>query len=77
MSRGNGVIFSWRDDGGALRRRWFRTQAEADCFREQITGAPGALDYMSDILAELECHRAELEGIRAALERVAEAMGGA
>ena len=66
--RVSGVITSWRDGDGVLRRRWFSTQAEADHFKEQITGAPGMLDYLSDMLAELEAHRAELEAIRNALE---------
>jgi hypothetical protein len=77
MARPGGVILAWRDDGGTLRRRWFKTQSEADHFKEHVTGAPGALDYLSDILGELEAHRAELEGIRAVLEQIAEQIGGA
>jgi len=66
--RGHGVITAWRDGDGVLRRRWFSTQAEADHFKEQVTGAPGMLDYLTDILGELEAQRAELEAIRNAIE---------
>lgn len=76
MGKGIGTIVSWRDDGGTLRRRWFKTATEADSFREQITGAPGICDYLSDILGELEAHRAELEGMRAALDRIQDSLGG-
>jgi hypothetical protein len=63
-----GTTVSWRDEGGTLRRRWFREQSEAESFVEHITGAPGICDYLSDILGELEAHRTEIDAIRAAAE---------
>lgn len=76
MSKPAGTIIAWRDSGGTLRRRWFKTRGEAESFKEQITGAPGICDYLSDILAELEAHRSELEAIHSELDAIHDILGG-
>lgn len=68
-----GAMVVWRDWKGKQRRRWFPTQDEADTFRHSMAGyQPTAADYLSDILQELESHRAVLEGIQAALDKLAD-----
>ena len=68
-----GATVSWRDYKGKLRRRWLPTREAADAFRRSLPEyQPTAADYLSDILQELESHRAVLEGIQAALDKLAD-----
>ena len=68
-----GAIVTWRDWTGKQRRRWFPTQEKADAFRATTPGRqPTPEDYLSDIVQELESHRAVLEAIQNALERLAD-----
>ena len=68
-----GATVTWRDWKGKTRRRWLPTKEAADAFRRSLPEyAPTAADYLSDILGELEAHRAVLEGIQAALDRLAD-----